>query len=406
MGKKSKDSKKKQHNEDSACLVGPVENTLLKLSKKSKKIKKNKQPVKTTDSKTLEKALPENVVENAAEPKVKKSKKKKNKVLALSQENKESITESIENVPDVLLSEKSRKKILPADEAVVTSESESYSETENEKETKGQEPPKEKRFTGPEHSIFIGNLPNTAKKSSMKALFKPYGRILTIRFRTNDGVAMFKKKDRKEAKALNCYVRFETKEMAEAACFENGKLVDGNRIRVMLHSQKQYGHANSTVFVGNINRKTTDNELYDFFSSVGELEYVRQIADRGIGYVCFKKGVSIAKALKLNQQLLNGRPLRIMKVDPNHQSQRRNKKGHLVSKNRLPPSAGGNSKKSIQQKVSSDKKSVPNPDNFHGTLSKDKNGKKQKDKKFSISEKKKKLLARKLTAAGTPRTTL
>lgn len=349
----------------------------------------------------------------------KKKHKKKNK-LGKTKANDESQSEQTAkgkvNKPKV--------KNLDADRDVVTSESESEDDRDaghNEmdkvnqnilKQYQSKESPadddqkkadkevkKEKRFEGPEHSIFIGNLPNTVKKSTMKSRFKKYGNILTLRFRSNDGVTLFKKKDRKNAKALICYIRFETKAEAQAACAMNGELFEGNRIRVTMHMQKQMGHASSTVFVGNINRQTTDNELYDFFSRAGELEYVRQIADKGIGYVCFKKGVSIAKALKLNQQLLNGRPLRIMKLDPAKQVKRKNKKGNLVDKQHR----GGRpvAVERNDHKQDGAAKQKPLPKEFHGAIAdKGKMGKKHNKMKKGGSDKKKKLLAQKLNAAG------
>ncbi|XP_053687169.1 RNA-binding protein 34-like [Sabethes cyaneus] len=256
----------------------------------------------------------------------------------------------------------------------------------------------EKRVEGTEHSVFVGNLPKTAKKSTLKQMFKSFGKILTIRFRTLDGEVLLKKKDRETAKALNCYIRFQTKDEALAACAMNGHIFDGHHLRVSLQSQKQIGHHASTVFVGNIHRDTTDNELYDFFSTVGDIEYVRQISGKYIGYVCFKKGVSIAKALKLNQQLLNGRPLRIMKVDHQKQSTRKNKKGNLVKKN----ASVDSDIKSIESIknvniVHSDRTLTKRNtlSNFHGNLTKANGSSKQKLR--TKAERKKKLLALKLS---------
>ncbi|XP_062536563.1 RNA-binding protein 34-like [Armigeres subalbatus] len=350
----------------------------------------------------------------------KKKLKKKNK----HNKNQSNEKGHFEQKPKDTAEQKPKAKNIVADRDVVTSESESEDEPEenemdkvnqnilkqysskadkqkvpdDDSKEKEKEVKKEKRFTGPEHSIFIGNLPNTAKKSTMKSLFKKYGKILTMRFRTNDGVTLFKKKDRKEAKALNCYIRFETKAEAQAACAMNGHLVEGNRIRVTMHLQKQMGHASSTVFVGNINHKTTDNELYDFFNRIGEIEYVRQIADKGIGYVCFKKGVSIAKALKLNEQLLNGRPLRIMKVDPNKQVKRRNKKGNLVDKHHRGGKQPVAFERGDRKEDGSSKQKRP-PKEFHGAVAAIP-GKKHNKMKKGGSDRKKKMLAQKLNAAG------
>lgn len=394
-------SKKSKKHKRKASKVEPTE--VAEETPKKKHKKKNKHGKDPANG-----AKDEELQPPVEEPKVKKAKQEPHvKVLEADQDVVTSESESDDDDND---DDAAHKEMDQVNEGILkehSAKSEKDGDKRSDQKAKDQEAKeekKERRFKGPEHSIFIGNLPKTVKKSTMKSLFNQYGKILTIRFRTNDGVTLFKKKDRKEAKALNCYIRFETRPEAQAACAMNGQLVEGNRIRVTIHTQKQMGHASSTVFVGNINRKTTDNELYDFFSRVGELEYVRQIADKGIGYVCFKKGVSIAKALKLNQQLLNGRPLRISRVDPNKQHQRRNKKGNLVQKHRggggKPPAAAAGEKTGKQE----GSKPKPPVKDFHGSVAENKKGKKHnKMKKGGGADKKKKLLAQKLTAAGASR---
>lgn len=442
--KKNKDHTNGTNPDDSRKEVGGKEvkaegtgkEDALKVPKKHKK--KDKRRAERAKAALLQTGTEIQPKVNGNEtPPTKKHKKHKRKSSEVEPESVQqapekkhgkNLTTEVKSEPET----KTHEKALEADRDVVTSESESDDDenavqsemdqanqlilkAENgdessadegqtkqkangKKEQEVKEEKTAKRFTGPEHSIFIGNLPNTVKKSTMKSLFNQYGKILTIRFRSNDGITLFKKKDRKEAKALNCYIRFETKPEAQAACAMNGQLVEGNRIRVTMHMQKQMGHASSTVFVGNINRKTTDNELYDFFSRVGEIEYVRQIADKGIGYVCFKKGVSIAKALKMNEQMLNARPLRIMKVDPNKQGQRKNKKGNLVDKRR-----GGKPPTSDEKNRKQDGGPKPKAQakDFHGSVAHNKMGKKKhKTNKKGGGDKKKKLLAQKLNAAA------
>lgn len=431
MGKKMKKNKQEKTSQNGIeTPMEPSQDDNVGLSKKSKKIKKREKQLAAA-------VIPEQVVEDLKNGKIdstKPKKKKKDKQVPLADE------QPVEDKPEKPKAKKSSKhskkekkvskqKTIAADNDVVTSESESEDEggdqsTEMDKvnqsilnqhtnpeenssdedanpsEDKNSSPVKDAakkstRIQGPEYSVFVGNLPTTMKKSAMKTLFKPYGHVQTIRFRTSDGVSLFKKKDRKEAKALICYVRFSSKEEAQAACVMNGQTVEGNRIRVSLHSQKHQGHVASTVFVGNIHRKTTDNELYDFFGRVGEIEYVRQISDKGIGYVCFKKGVSIAKALKLNQQLLNGRPLRISKVDPNLQHKRKNKKGNLVDKNPRLAAVTGAAKRFAQKGKPQEK----NKTDYHGTMAKKQTGKKFKPHKKGGAEMQKKILAQKLTAA-------
>uniref|UniRef100_A0A1Q3EXI5 Putative rna-binding protein 34 n=2 Tax=Culex tarsalis TaxID=7177 RepID=A0A1Q3EXI5_CULTA len=472
MGKKSKKTKAVTNGTNSTLEPATVETVpeknvgLLEKSKKIKKKKKDKPVVAATVEQVTEavgngelvvtkpkkkkknkdkpvpvaEEQPAKVVQNGAKHK----KKKKNKQTKHDGEQPADVPEQKESNKKAKTQSKKKKnkapakpKAIPADNDVVTSESESEAEEvadestamdrvnqsvlsqhssagkdssdeeddgddskEDTKSDSAKEAKKSTRIQGPEYSVFVGNLPTTIKKGAIKKLFMPYGRILTIRFRTSDGVSLFKKKDRKEAKALICYVRFSSKEEAIAACAMNGQMVEENRIRVSLQTQKHLGHIASTVFVGNIHRKTTDNDLYDFFSRVGEIEYVRQISDKGIGYVCFKKGVSIAKAIKLNQQMLNGRPLRISKVDPNLQHKRKNKKGNLVDKRR-PPVASGAAKR-VALKTAKSSKEKGQPTEFHGTVAKKQSGgKKQKHhKKGGGAEYKKKILAQKLAAAA------
>lgn len=99
-----------------------------------------------------------------------------------------------------------------------------------------------------------------------------------------------------------------------------------------------------------------------------------------------------------------------MKVDPNRSSSRRNKKGNLVKKNKLPGAAGGGGGGAGGQKPANgeqqkrDNKQKSTPKEFHGTVAKGKFDRKHKHKsKGGQPDKKKKLLAQKLKAAGTVR---
>ncbi|XP_050100274.1 RNA-binding protein 34-like [Anopheles aquasalis] len=294
-------------------------------------------------------------------------------------------------------------KAIPDDEEVETSESETEDEEENAEESSSGVAIKSEETKavpkGPEHAIFIGNLPPTINQNKVKSLFKPYGTILSVRFRTNEGGKIPRRKDMKKLKSLICYIRFSSKSEMQQACTMDGQLVEENRIRVCPQKQKQMGAINSTVFVGNISISTTDNELYDFFSGVGEIEYVRQIANKGVAFVCFKKGVSIKKALKLNQQPLNGRALRIMEVDPNRTNVKTNKKGNPVKRVRLPKSVLMRKKPgSSGQDQASTKNEGTNE--FHGKVVADAGAKKKKKGGFGKKNNNAKIIAQKLKAAA------
>ncbi|XP_052869797.1 RNA-binding protein 34-like [Anopheles cruzii] len=272
----------------------------------------------------------------------------------------------------------------PEDE-IATSESETEAEEDTAKEP-GKTAEKKKDV---EHCVFVGNLPSTTAKSKVKSLFKQYGTILSVRFRGNLGEKIMHRKDQVKVKSLIAYVRFSAKDEVQKACTMDGQLVEQNRIRVCPQNQKQLGEVKSTVFVGNISIATTDNELYDFFSTVGEIEYVRQIANKGIAFVCFKKGVSIKKALKLNQQQLNGRALRVMEVDPERTNVKKNKKGNPVKRNKLP-----------QQGPNKNGGPTAKANDFHGKVVADGGPKKKKKSGFGKKDKTAKVIAQKLKAAA------
>uniref|UniRef100_A0A182IMQ4 RRM domain-containing protein n=1 Tax=Anopheles atroparvus TaxID=41427 RepID=A0A182IMQ4_ANOAO len=282
-----------------------------------------------------------------------------------------------------------KTKALPVDADVQTSESETEDEADaSQGEVKGEEEPK-KIDRGKEYTLFVGNLPPTKSASHIRTMFKKYGTILTIRFRTNTGSKLLKRNEMKKAQALNCYIRYAEKENVQKACEMDGHMIDGNRIRVSPQDVKQLGCVKSTIFVGNLRNGTKDSELYDFFSSVGEIEYVRQIANRNVAYVCFKKGVSIKKALKMNQQMLNNRPLRVMPVDPTKSNLKKNKKGHLVKRNRLPPDGAGKKESDGGKKTAND---------FHGNVVNE-GGSKKKKRTLKPGQKAKKIISMKLKAA-------
>uniref|UniRef100_A0A2M4BMY4 Putative rna-binding protein 34 n=1 Tax=Anopheles marajoara TaxID=58244 RepID=A0A2M4BMY4_9DIPT len=376
--KKDKPKKNKELTEEKAALVlATATQSALPTGKKTKKAGSKIKDAIKVESETL----PEEQV-----PIAKKQKKIKEKVEEASEPPKK----------------KKTIKAVPDDEEVETSESETEDEADNAEESspgvaiKSEDTKAVPR--GPEYAIFIGNLPPTINQNKVKSLFKPYGTILSLRFRTNEGGKIPRRKDMKKLKSLICYIRFSSKSEMEQACAMDGQVVEENRIRVCPQKQKQMGAINSTVFVGNISIATTDNELYDFFSSVGEIEYVRQIANKGVAFVCFKKGVSIKKALKLNQQPLNGRALRIMEVDPNRTNVKTNKKGNPVKRVRLPKSVLMRKKPGSSDDQASAKDQGTNE--FHGKVVADAGPKKKKKGGFGKKNNKAKIIAQKLKAAA------
>lgn len=110
----------------------------------------------------------------------------------------------------------------------------------------------------PASTIFVGNLPTNTKIKQLRNFFRPYGEILSIRFRSETGKKVMNKSDRKKNGSLNGYVAFTAPEAAcKAAEEKNGAVFKENHIRVNLVTQKdesfsQKLNSKSTIFVGNV----------------------------------------------------------------------------------------------------------------------------------------------------------
>ncbi|XP_052890549.1 RNA-binding protein 34-like [Anopheles moucheti] len=256
-------------------------------------------------------------------------------------------------------------------------------------DTDGEEEKSEKVKEPKPFTIFVGNLPTTTSKSGLKALFIKYGGVKSLRFRTNDGQKILDKKNLQHVLSLNAYVQFSSRESMEKALEMNGQMVGENRIRVSLEGKKPIGDVKSTVFVGNIKRGTSENDLHNFFSKAGPIEFIRFLSAKCVAYVCFMKGVSLKKVLKLDQEKLNDRPLRIQPVSTERSNVKLNKKGNVVKRNKFPSKGPAN--KSNGGKANND---------FHGKVSEVKNKNKTNSSKSGVgSVKQKQILAKKLKAA-------
>jgi nucleolar protein 12 len=201
-------------------------------------------------------------------------------------------------------------------------------------------------------TIFVGNIPASAKKKALTALFQTYGTIESVRLRS---VPL--KKDvilpRKAAVAsgavdptrgsAHAYIIYNDAESAQKAVKkQNMKEWLGQHLRVdaaarasvksTTGSDKAEKSADvkydptRSVFIGNLPLETKDEELIRFFiNGVGaggedELEAVRIVRDphtsigKGIAYALFKTPAGRRAALGLNGRKLRERPLRITSI--------------------------------------------------------------------------------------------
>lgn len=220
-----------------------------------------------------------------------------------------------------------------------------------------------------ERTIFVGNLPESTTKKELKSLFKKYGVVESVRFRSVP-VKEDAKVPRRVAAAsgaidtdkgsFHAYVRFESDASVEDALQENMKMFGERHIRVdraainkmrvkIVGSQKGLRAAaemvgdgyqvkydvGRSVFVGNVPIKIEDEDLIRFFiagmgsGSEGLLEAVRIVRDpktlmgKGIAFVLFRNRAARQAALKLDGKALQSRKLRITpaKSNPTSESQ-------------------------------------------------------------------------------------
>lgn len=103
--------------------------------------------------------------------------------------------------------------------------------------------------------IYVGNLPKNIKRLKLVKMFKKFGKILSIRFRTNSGKSFFKKAQVAKAPFLIAFIFFETREAAEASLVCNGTQIGDNVITVDLDADKRVEVKHppkNTVVVGNL----------------------------------------------------------------------------------------------------------------------------------------------------------
>ncbi|EGW03326.1 RNA-binding protein 34 [Cricetulus griseus] len=105
--------------------------------------------------------------------------------------------------------------------------------------------PEEERLKN-ERTVFVGNLPVTCNKKKLKSLFKEYGQIESVRFRSvmpaegtlTKKLAAIKRKFHPDQKSINAYVVFKDESAATKALQRNGaQIEEGFRIRVDLASE-------------------------------------------------------------------------------------------------------------------------------------------------------------------------
>lgn len=194
-------------------------------------------------------------------------------------------------------------------------------------------------------TIFVGNLNCDCKKEELVKIFKPYGKIETVRFRNivpeditkPKKYAYITKQQHPNKKSINGFVRFKEEESANNAAREvNGMEYKDRHLRVDVANKSKVHDNKRSVFLGALPFDVKDESVHSHFSKCGEIDNVRIIRDnktgvgKGFGYVQFKTADSISLALKLDGTKLEQRSIRVSRAV---KKQKENKKNDPNSKN-------------------------------------------------------------------------
>ncbi|KZV47062.1 RNA recognition motif-containing family protein [Dorcoceras hygrometricum] len=213
-------------------------------------------------------------------------------------------------------------------------------------------------------TVFVGNLPLKIKKKELVKEFVKFGEVESVRIRSVpivDGKisrkgAVIRKQFNENGDSCHAYIVFSTEDSAQESLTLNMAVIGGNHIRVdracppckKLKGENSHLYDNKrTVFVGNLPFDVKDEEIYQLFSGIKNLESsieaVRVIRDpvtslgKGIAYVLFKTKDAADSILMSRNLKLRDRKLRLS----------RSSGTPLKRKNPLTPESGNHPAKKV-----------------------------------------------------------
>nr|XP_033787753.1 RNA-binding protein 34-like [Geotrypetes seraphini]XP_033787754.1 RNA-binding protein 34-like [Geotrypetes seraphini] len=175
-------------------------------------------------------------------------------------------------------------------------------------------------------TVFVGNLPVAFTKQMLKALFKEFGAIESVRFRSlaraeatvSRKLATIQRQTHTKRNNMNAYVVFCEQVSAVKALVKNGmEVASGFHIRVDLASGAISHDNRRSVFLGNLPYEAEEEGLRELFSDCGQVASVRIIRDKGtgmgkgFGYVLFNDADAVQLALGMDGLNMLGRKLRV-----------------------------------------------------------------------------------------------
>ncbi|KAK3182980.1 hypothetical protein Dsin_030266 [Dipteronia sinensis] len=193
-------------------------------------------------------------------------------------------------------------------------------------------------------TVFVGNLPLNVKKKSLLKEFSKFGDVESVRIRSVPILdtkvprkgAILTKQINDNVDSVHAYIVFNSEQSAEAALAHNMAVVGGNHVRVdrACPPRKKLKGENTplydnkrTVFVGNLPFDVKDEEIYQLFCGLNNLESsveaVRVIRHshmrlgKGIAYVLFKTREAANLVVKKRNLKVRDRELRISRAENN-----------------------------------------------------------------------------------------
>lgn len=193
-------------------------------------------------------------------------------------------------------------------------------------------------------TIFVGNLPLKVKKKTLIKEFIKFGEIDSVRIRSVPIIdtkiprkgAILQKQINENADSVHAYIVFKSEQSTEAALAFNMAVIGGNHIRLdracpprkkLKGEDTPLYDIKKTVFVGNLPFDVKDEEIYQLFCGLNDLESsveaVRVIrhphmrVGKGIAYVLFKTREAANLVIKRRNLKLRDRELRLSHAQQN-----------------------------------------------------------------------------------------
>ena len=239
-------------------------------------------------------------------------------------------------------------------------------------------------------TLFIGNLPISATKLTIKKLFTPSSLVESVRFRNVElkvnrkvtkKIAVLTKQYEEDG-TQDAYVVLKTEEaVKEAIPRINGSTIEGNVVRAdyaLPPGQKQSISKDvnqKSIFIGHLPYDTTENELHEVFGVCGPINYVKIPKDRvtghprGVAYVTFQDEDAIKLALKFNGAEIKGKAISVEKSNPQKAERMAKKKQEILESKK----AGGKSKTIPRAMRKKQKETKASYEGFHAQKTDDKN---------------------------------